>query len=70
MIKTKDLVKVYRTEEIESKALNNVNISVNEGEFVSVMGPSGCGKSTLMNGLGLLDNPTAGELLYFPPILL
>ena len=61
MIKTKDLKKVYLTEEVETTALNNVNFEVAEGEFVSIMGPSGCGKSTLLNILGLLDNPSDGE---------
>lgn len=61
MIKTVNLQKVFRTEEVQTLALNNVNIEVNEGEFVAIMGPSGCGKSTLLNILGLLDNPTAGE---------
>lgn len=61
MIKTVNLEKVFRTEEVETLALNNVNIEVKEGEFVAIMGPSGCGKSTLLNILGLLDNPTAGE---------
>ena len=61
MIKTVNLQKIFRTEEVQTLALNDVNIEVNEGEFVAVMGPSGCGKSTLLNILGLLDNPTAGE---------
>ena len=61
MIKTVNLQKVFRTEEVQTLALTNVNIEVNEGEFVAIMGPSGCGKSTLLNILGLLDNPTAGE---------
>ncbi len=61
MIKTNNLVKVFTTEEVETTALNNVNLEVKEGEFVAVMGPSGCGKSTLLNLLGLLDNPTDGE---------
>lgn len=64
MIKTKDLVKVFRTDEIETTALNKVNLEVQKGEFVAVMGPSGCGKSTLLNILGLLDNPTSGELHF------
>ena len=61
MIKTKDLTKVYMTEEVETTALNNVNLEIGQGEFVSIMGPSGCGKSTLLNILGLLDNPSGGE---------
>ena len=64
MIKTKDLVKVFLTEEVETTALNKVNLEINEGEFVSIMGPSGCGKSTLLNILGLLDNPSDGEFLF------
>ncbi len=63
MIRTKDMVKLFRTEEVETTALNSVNIEIKEGEFVSIMGPSGCGKSTLLNILGLLDNPTSGQ--YF-----
>jgi len=61
MIKTVNLQKVYTTEEVETTALNNVNVEINEGEFVAIMGPSGCGKSTLLNVLGLLDQPTGGE---------
>lgn len=61
MIKTKNLKKVYTTEEVETTALNGVNLEINEGEFCAIMGPSGCGKSTLLNILGLLDNPTEGE---------
>lgn len=64
MIKTNKLVKVFRTDEIETTALNNVDLEVKKGEFVAVMGPSGCGKSTLLNIVGLLDNPTGGELLF------
>jgi putative ABC transport system ATP-binding protein len=64
MIKTRDMVKVFLTEEVETTALSNVNLEVNEGEFVSIMGPSGCGKSTLLNILGLLDNPTKGEFHF------
>ena len=61
MIKTVNLQKIFRTEEVQTLALNNVNMEVNDGEFVAIMGPSGCGKSTLLNILGLLDNPTSGE---------
>lgn len=61
MIQTVNLQKIFRTEEVETWALNNVNISIKEGEFIAVMGPSGCGKSTLLNILGLLDNPTNGK---------
>jgi putative ABC transport system ATP-binding protein len=64
MIKTTDLVKVFRTDEVETTALNKVNITVEKGEFVAIMGPSGCGKSTLLNILGLLDTPSGG-LYYF-----
>lgn len=61
MIRTEDLQKVFRTDEMETWALNNVNIDIRKGEFVAIMGPSGCGKSTLLNILGLLDNPTGGH---------
>jgi len=61
MIKINDLRKVFRTEEVETIALNNIAMEVKESEFVAIMGPSGCGKSTLLNILGLLDNPTSGE---------
>ena len=61
MIKATNLSKIFRTEEIETTALNNVSFEINEGEFVTIMGPSGCGKSTLLNILGLLDNPTEGS---------
>lgn len=61
MIQAKNLNKVYTTEEIETTALNSVNLEINEGEFCAIMGPSGCGKSTLLNIMGLLDNPSSGE---------
>ena len=61
-ISLKNINKVYRTDEIETQALENVNIEVQKGEFVSIMGPSGCGKSTLLNIIGLLDNPSSGEI--------
>src|SRR5690606_41496405 len=62
MIRTANLRKIYTTDEVETTALNNVNIEIKAGEFVSIMGPSGCGTSTLLDILGLLDNPTEGEL--------
>lgn len=62
LIELSGIGKVYRTKEIETTALENVNISIEKGEFVSIMGPSGCGKSTLLNIIGLLDKPTAGTV--------
>ena len=64
MIKITNLEKIYRTEDVETIALNKLTIVVNEGEFVAVMGPSGCGKSTLLNILGLLDDPDSGSFLF------
>jgi putative ABC transport system ATP-binding protein len=64
MIKTNDLTKIFRTEEVETTALNKVTLHVKEGEYVAVMGPSGCGKSTLLNILGLLDNPSSGSYIF------
>jgi len=61
MLKIENLKKVFRTEEVETIALNSVSLEVNDGEFIAIMGPSGCGKSTLLNILGLLDNPTSGK---------
>ncbi|MCW9706924.1 ABC transporter ATP-binding protein [Fodinibius salsisoli] len=65
MIKTKNLKKIYTTDEVETTALDNVNLQIKEGEFCAIMGPSGCGKSTLLNVLGLLDNPTEGEYYFY-----
>lgn len=64
MIKTQNLRKIYTTEEVETTALNNVNVEINEKEFVAIMGPSGCGKSTLLNIFGLLDNPSEGDYYF------
>jgi putative ABC transport system ATP-binding protein len=64
MIETRNLKKLYTTEEVETSALNKVNLKVNQGEFVAIMGPSGCGKSTLLNIMGLLDNPSDGEYFF------
>jgi len=64
MIETKNLKKIFSTDEVETTALNNVNLKIRDGEFISIMGPSGCGKSTLLNVLGLLDNPTEGEYFF------
>jgi putative ABC transport system ATP-binding protein len=64
MIKTVNLSKVFRTDEVETTALNQVTLEVKSGEFVAIMGPSGCGKSTLLNILGLLDNPSSGEYFF------
>lgn len=64
MIKTMNLKKVYTTEEVETTALNNINLEIQEGEYVAIMGPSGCGKSTLLNILGMIDKPSSGEYLF------
>jgi putative ABC transport system ATP-binding protein len=64
MIKTENLTKIFRTDEVETIALSNVNLEIQKGEFVAIMGPSGCGKSTLLNILGLLDNPTEGKYFF------
>ncbi len=64
MIHIENLVKVFRTEEVETTAINNISLEVNDGEFVAIMGPSGCGKSTLLNILGLLDNPSGGKFVF------
>ena len=63
MIQLKNISKVYQTKNIETLALDNINLEIQSGEFLSVMGPSGCGKSTLLNLMGLLDNPTKGQLI-------
>jgi putative ABC transport system ATP-binding protein len=65
MLKLHDMYKVYRTEEVETVALNGVNLEIDQGDFVAVMGPSGCGKSTLLNIIGMLDNPTDGDYWFF-----
>jgi putative ABC transport system ATP-binding protein len=64
MIKTVNLTKIFRTDEVETTALNKVSFEIQKGEFVAIMGPSGCGKSTLLNILGLLDNPSEGEYYF------
>ena len=64
MIKTNKLSKIFRTDELETTALNKINLNIDKGEFVAVMGPSGCGKSTLLNILGLLDTPTTGDFYF------
>jgi putative ABC transport system ATP-binding protein len=64
MLKTINLSKIFRTDEVETTALNKITLEVGSGDFVAVMGPSGCGKSTLLNILGMLDNPTEGELYF------
>ena len=65
MLKLHNLFKTYQTEEVETVALNGVNVEIDQGDFVAVMGPSGCGKSTLLNIIGLLDNPTDGDYFFF-----
>jgi len=65
MLKLHNLYKVYRTDEVETVALNGVNVEIDQGDFVAIMGPSGCGKSTLLNIIGLLDNPTDGDYFFF-----
>ena len=64
MIKTENLSKIFRTDEVETTALNKVSFEIQKGEFVAIMGPSGCGKSTLLNILGLLDNPSEGDYYF------
>ncbi len=65
MLKLHDLYKVYRTDEVETVALNGVNFEIDQGDFVAIMGPSGCGKSTLLNIVGLLDSPSEGDYFFF-----
>ena len=64
MIRLKDLEKIYRTDEVETTAIRNMNLEVHPGEFLAIMGPSGCGKSTLLNVVGMLDAPTGGEYWF------
>jgi len=64
MVQLEEVTKVYRTDRIETLALDSINLAVNDGEFVSVMGPSGCGKSTLLNLMGLLDEPSSGRINF------
>ncbi len=68
IIKTNKLVRIYRTDEVETTALNQVDLEIAEGEFIAVMGPSGCGKSTLLNVLGMIDSPTAIGEFYLRPV--
>lgn len=70
MIRIENLEKIYKTEEIETTALNGINLHIKEGEFVSIMGPSGCGKSTLLNVMGLLDKPEKGSYQFMDTKLL
>jgi putative ABC transport system ATP-binding protein len=64
MLKLHNLTRVYQTEDVETSALNNVNIEISQGEFVAIMGPSGCGKSTLLNTIGMLDSPSSGDYIF------
>jgi putative ABC transport system ATP-binding protein len=65
MLKLHNMYKVYSTDEVETVALNGVNLEIEQGDFVAIMGPSGCGKSTLLNIVGMLDNPSDGDYLFF-----
>ena len=64
MIQTKNLTTIFITEDIQTKALNDINLHVKDGEFIAIMGPSGCGKSTLLNILGLIDIPSDGSYMF------
>jgi putative ABC transport system ATP-binding protein len=64
MIEMHDLTKVYRTSDVETSALNHINLEIEAGEFIAIMGPSGCGKSTLLNVMGMLDSPSAGSYRF------
>ena len=64
MLSMRDLNKVYRTDTIETSALDGIDLDIAEGEFVAIMGPSGCGKSTLLNVIGMLDSPTSGSYVF------
>lgn len=64
LIKTENLTRIYRTDEIETVSLDNMDLTIEQGEFVAIMGPSGCGKSTLLNLIGLLDNPSSGHYYF------
>ena len=64
MIEMHNLTKAYRTADVETTALNNVNLEISEGEFIAIMGPSGCGKSTLLNVIGMLDTPDSGRFAF------
>jgi putative ABC transport system ATP-binding protein len=64
MLKLHNLTRVYQTDDVETSALNNVNIEIAQGEFVAIMGPSGCGKSTLLNTIGMLDSPSSGDYIF------
>jgi putative ABC transport system ATP-binding protein len=64
MVKTSEIIKIFRTDEVETTALDRISLEVNKGEFAAVMGPSGCGKSTLLNIIGLVDQPSAGQYYF------
>ena len=64
MLKLNNICRTYRTNEVETLALNNVNVEIAAGDFVAIMGPSGCGKSTLLNTIGMLDSPTSGDYIF------